>query len=693
MKWAFPLLIALPLTALGQQVYSVDTTWFKNPERGLFVFANSHRLPTDLTGHGNWINIGNMPDSVTLVYEEFVLHDFKTTPISQAYLDSMQSEFNNVRARGMKSIVRFCYVTSSDWDEDPPDITGATISMMLTHVQQIQPVIRNNIDVIANFQAGFIGRWGEWGGGEGSVGFAYPDYSRDSVAQASLLQSLLSMVPGSRMIDVRTPRYKLWYLHDLVPLSLADWWSGSAKGRIGEHNDAFHASQDDRGTFWDYNILDTSYFRPWYKAETKFGGIVAEQDGEWSSLYDPSWFANLNGWYLSFVQPMGRENAEMANQHVMTIQLLPDEAWAMGMKSRGLWNTVLRRLGYRLQFINSQLPSSAAPGGPIRLRFRLTNTGWSSPRNPRGLELVLRGDASGVETRINLFQHKHPQLDPRLWWAGDTVQVDTTVVLPGSLAPGTYSAFVNLPDTCASIKGRPEYSIRLANQGVWEPRTGYNNFGTKIVVAANVHASPLILLQGPFSSGTGLMSNSLRTSGILATKFPGAAIPGLAVDSISVEIRNATTAGSSTILLSTPAWLLTDGTVRGFADTTKSYLTFPTSPGSFYIVIRHRNHLAIMSKNPVSLNSTTPTYDFTTAQTQAYGSPNAMILVGTRYCMISGDADGNGQVQNSDVNTGIRPNLGLSGCLNADANLDGQVQNTDVNFYTRPNLGHGTQVP
>jgi hypothetical protein len=33
---------------------------------------------------------------------------------------------------------------------------------------------------------------------------------------------------------------------------------------------------------------------------------------------------------------------------------------------------------------------------------------------------------------------------------------------------------LSLPDAYASIKDRPEFSIRLANDNVWEATTGYN---------------------------------------------------------------------------------------------------------------------------------------------------------------------------------------------------------------------------
>lgn len=48
--------------------------------------------------------------------------------------------------------------------------------------------------------------------------------------------------------------------------------------------------------------------------------------------------------------------------------------------------------------------------------------------------------------------------------------------------PGTYEAFLNLPDPEATLRRRPEYSIRLANEGVWEPSTGYNNLQATIAI-------------------------------------------------------------------------------------------------------------------------------------------------------------------------------------------------------------------
>jgi hypothetical protein len=41
---------------------------------------------------------------------------------------------------------------------------------------------------------------------------------------------------------------------------------------------------------------------------------------------------------------------------------------------------------------------------------------------------------------------------------------------------------LSLPDAYASIAAKPEYSIRLANNDVWEAATGYNKLNHTVKV-------------------------------------------------------------------------------------------------------------------------------------------------------------------------------------------------------------------
>ncbi len=102
------------------------------------------------------------------------------------------------------------------------------------------------------------------------------------------------------------------------------------------------------------------------------------------------------------------------------------------------------------------------------------NDGYAAPFNPRGLELVLRNTATSALHRFPLTA------DPRRWQAGATNTITQTVPLPASLPAGTYALLLNLPDP--QLPSRPEYAIRLANDGVWEATTGLNSLRHTVTV-------------------------------------------------------------------------------------------------------------------------------------------------------------------------------------------------------------------
>ncbi len=95
-----------------------------------------------------------------------------------------------------------------------------------------------------------------------------------------------------------------------------------------------------------------------------------------------------------------------------------------------------------------------------------------------------------------------------------------------------------------------------------------------------VRASVRVFLEGPYDPGTGVMRTLLRSGGSLTSRFPGAVIPGNAVDSIALEIRNAASAAGSTTRKFTSAWLMRDGTIRNRQDTTLNYVSFDTLGGT-----------------------------------------------------------------------------------------------------------------
>jgi uncharacterized repeat protein (TIGR02543 family) len=199
--------------------------------------------------------------------------------------------------------------------------------------------------------------------------------------------------------------------------------------------------------------------------------------------------------------------------------------------------------------------------------------------------------------------------------------------------------------------------------------------------------SAKVYLQGPYNTGTGLMNTTLRSGGILASHFGSMPIPVTAVDSIYIEIRDSALTAQATVRRYAAAWLTSDGTIRSFSDTSKAYAELNAPIGSYYIVVRHRNHLAIMSAGKIVFTTDSTGFNFTTAQTQAYGSasiPMADLGGGTKFGMFAGDVTGNGQIKYSGSGNdrgnilarigGANFSATVNGYYPEDTNLNGQVK-------------------
>ncbi|MEZ5083861.1 MAG: hypothetical protein R2750_10490 [Bacteroidales bacterium] len=229
-----------------------------------------------------------------------------------------------------------------------------------------------------------------------------------------------------------------------------------------------------------------------------------------------------------------------------------------------------------------------------------------------------------------------------------------------------------------------------------------------------------VLLEGPFNNSTNEMNTDINS--ILPLNqpfdytplgnyytpqwlFPGSqsvvAIPNPEiVDWILVELRNAWDVNSaeySTAIFTHAAFLTKTGQIVDLDGV--SPLTFTYSPAfSLYAVVWHRNHLGVISANPLVEDNGTFVYDFSSSADQAYGGTDAQKMLSAspeKWGMVSGDANGDSyiDIDNSDKILVWNILVGENGYLEADFDLDGEVDNQDKNEYWLPNLGTGTFVP
>jgi hypothetical protein len=163
-------------------------------------------------------------------------------------------------------------------------------------------------------------------------------------------------------------------------------------------------------------------------------------------------------------------------------------------------------------------------------------------------------------------------------------------------------------------------------------------------------------------------------------------LPSDAVDWVLIELR---TEADGPPVISRSALLRDDGQIMTGSGSTD--LDLFAEADDYYVVIRHRNHLAVMSKTRVDLNGGSNDYDFTPYENRFYGDDAALCETNV-YGMYSGDANHNGQVQNDDINDYWKDQVGMAGYKSADFNLNGQVQNDDRNDHWKSNVGKGAQI-
>lgn len=478
-------LLSLMLTTLAytQTVnYTPDNTIFANPERGFYQHEGTDSSPYDPL---NLTSLRNkrINENITLVLRIFYMEDFLTSNISTSYLNNVTNDFTIARNAGVKLIVRFAYSDGANSGSNNP-----TKAKILTHIQQLAPIMQANKDVIACVQAGFIGAWGEW---------YYTDYfgqGNPTAAQTAdrneILQAILTNFPNQ--IQVRTPLFKQKYIGNAIALTNAEAYNGSDKSRIGHHNDSFLSDNSEQGTYSGSNpnmLLERAYV----KEETKYT-VMGGEANEF-----PTPFTNCT----SATQAMNAYNYSYFNS--VGYAGYPD-----GIISHWSDNLCLdemkKNLGYRFVLNSSNITLNNAD---LTITLNIDNVGYARPYNLRKTYLVLKNTTTNVINKYELNS------DIRTWENNVIINQTITTGLPD----GTYKCYLWMPDISTTLENKPEYSIRLANANVWETTTGYNNLNQTINIlnsgCANTiwngtawsNGTPLAnitaIINGPFIVNTG----------------------------------------------------------------------------------------------------------------------------------------------------------------------------------------------
>ncbi|MEZ4887916.1 MAG: LamG-like jellyroll fold domain-containing protein [Chitinophagales bacterium] len=204
------------------------------------------------------------------------------------------------------------------------------------------------------------------------------------------------------------------------------------------------------------------------------------------------------------------------------------------------------------------------------------------------------------------------------------------------------------------------------------------------------------ILEGAYNLQTASMTNQLQNNNLLPLQQPynsepwnytgseqvatKSLFPSNVVDWVLIEARDA--ANENAFLTSKAALLLQNGTIRDVDASVAEgvYFSGLDAETDYRFVLRHRNHLAVMTSTAFSIPNAT-TYDWSMGANQALGQHQLKQMSSGVFALHAGDFDGDSVITVADYNLYISQLATLNIYILGDLNLDGQVTVADFNLY------------
>ncbi len=152
----------------------------------------------------------------------------------------------------------------------------------------------------------------------------------------------------------------------------------------------------------------------------------------------------------------------------------------------------------------------------------------------------------------------------------------------------------------------------------------------------------LLTTTSPYGDGLTCASTVLNTGGTSGTGMPADDI----VDWVLVELRDGDS--NTTVVASQSALLQRDGNIVGTDGL--SNIKMNIAPNNYHVVVKHRNHLGIMTADKVALSDSVATVDFTDSANQITYGTDAQTTFGLPSgvaAMWAGDTNADGRLNYS----------------------------------------------
>lgn len=458
------LLAIVTLLLFGMREWNMKVEWnaeigpetaeeLRNPERGWYQMLGyeiNDGIEYDWSEKQAFDDYAK--EGLTLVLLEINLKAYREGEISEYGLETVRALFARFRETRMKAIVRFLY----DWDGRGKDTEPADLSLVLRHMEQLGPVLRDYEDTIYTMQGVFLGSWAEM--------HTSRHLSRDNVRL--LANQLLSVTGEHTFLAVRTPAYWRVSTQRAEPPTASEAFGNTLPARLGLFNDGLLASVSDCGTYADNPQLPAGdSVEPWGRdAELDFqetlcayvpnggeSGLVNEYNSMEQMLVD------LPKMHVSYLSGEFSEKVQASWEE----QTYTGEGPFQGKSFRDYLGA---HLGYRFVLEDCVLEQAPLFRRSVDLVLKIQNTGFANLYHEKQVELLFvpeEGDGT-VSLPVNT--------DVRFWKPGETTSVKATVGKK-DLPEGQYRVYLKISEESAS------YAIRAANEKMFDEELEANYLG------------------------------------------------------------------------------------------------------------------------------------------------------------------------------------------------------------------------
>lgn len=423
----------------------------RNPDRGFYKLIQTQLNKNgeeDLTKFTKQIrNIAEEDPDVSIISFQLNLIELveKEDDISAKKVKEINQYFSIMRDNGYQVIFRVVYDSKGKKNPEP------SFQKILKHIEQLKDVYVENEDIIILVEAGYLGSYGEWHSGK---------YDDDISNRNQIIDKLLQVIPETIQINLRRPRFIQEYIGSKDTINSSNAYTSEKIARLGLHNDGYLASDTDLGTYDRSERQETLEWQEKQTLYTMFGGESQNKDSVFTDIKNA-------------VEDMEKRHCTYLNK---TYDREVKEKWKNSTyNGENGYKYVQNHLGYRLILEDAEIQQK---GNKLNIDVQIKNVGFGNIVRKKNTSLILKSKNNEYEITLDM--------DIRKELNEDGYSFNVQEKLPNNIKEDTYSVYLKISEPYEKIKDNVAYSIKLANDNIFDKTVGANYLeDIKITKAGN----------------------------------------------------------------------------------------------------------------------------------------------------------------------------------------------------------------